>query len=199
VPGSTRVFALCGVAAPVFYVVGTLLAASLRPDYSLAVHTVSRLGETGAPYALLFNYVGLVPVGILTAVFALAILRALPGGRAVRIGAVLLALEGVALVASSALFPRLSGPSPGALHLGASVIALACGMLAGLTLARPLGYLGSGYGLLSVAVAIAVPVLFVVVAPNAPTPGLYHRLGTAFAFIWMLAVAIPIIRGAEAG
>jgi hypothetical membrane protein len=188
---------LCGVAAPVFYVVGTLLAASLRPDYSLAVHTPARLGEAGAPYALLFNYVGVVPVGILTVAFALAILRALPKGRAAQIGVLLLALGGVALVVSSAVFPRLSGPSPGALHLGVGAIWLACGMLARLTLARPLSYLGSGYGLLSVAVAISVPVLFIVVAPNAPTPGLYHRLGSAIEFIWMLAVAIPIIRRPE--
>lgn len=194
---TTRLLAFSAFAAPVFYVVGTLLAASLRPDYSLAVHTVSRLGEIGAPYALLFNYVAIVPAGILTVVFAAAILRALPAGRATQIGVVMLSLQGVAAVVSSAVFPRLAGPSPGVLHFGASMIGLACGTLALLTLARPLRQLGSGYVPFTVAVAIAVPVIFVVTAPNVTTPGLYHRLGSAIAFIWMVAVAVPIIRHPE--
>ena len=62
-PTSTRIFALCGIAAVVFYVLGHALAAGLRPDYSVIQHTISMLGERGGPYALLFVYLGAVPYG----------------------------------------------------------------------------------------------------------------------------------------
>lgn len=190
----TRLLACCGIAAPVIYVAATLLVASLRPEYSLAVHTISRLGQIGAPYARLYNFLGELPSIILTVAFAFSILRALPKGRAVQIGVALIALAGVANVMSAGVFPRLAGPAPGAMHLGAGLVTIVCFTLAYLVLARPLRHLGSGYGLLSVAAGIAIPVLFIGVAPNVDNPGLYARLGQALGFIWMVAVAIAIIR-----
>jgi len=46
---------------------------------------------------------------------------------------------------------------------------------------------------MTLAVAIGIPVLFLGVAQMVSTPGLYERAAHAIAFVWMLAVSVPII------
>ena len=199
VPGSTRVFALCGVAAPIFYVTGTALAAALRTDYSVMSHTVSRLGEQGGPYALLFIYLGGVPYGLLTALFAIALYRALGPGAAVRVGAVLVAVSGIATVLALAVFPRDTAPAPpGAAHLSAGIVAGVASIAGFFVLASPLRRLGPGYRTYSLACGVVVLAIGFAAPLLGLFPGFGQRLAAAVGFAWMVAIALRILREGRA-
>ena len=70
-------------------------------------------------------------------------------------------------------------------------------MAARLLLARPLQELGRFYLPLTVAVAIAVPVLSLGVARLSSMPGLYERIAHGLVLAWMAAVAVSILRHRE--
>lgn len=193
---STRLLALSGLLAPIFYLAATVLTVWLRPGYSLVLDPVSQLANVDEPFAILFILLGAVPVGLLAVVFAYAIWSALPDSRSMLAGIVLLTHEGFALILSFGVFPR-SGPSPGALHLGAGLYALACGVAARLLLARPLSTLGRIFLPLTVAVAVAVPALLLGVARLSETPGLYERIAHGLVLGWMVAVAVAILMHPE--
>jgi len=189
---STRLLPLSGIIAPLFYVSATWLTVWLRPEYSLVRDSVSQLANVDEPFGILFILAGAVPVGLLTVVFAYSVWTALPEGRAMLLGIVLLGHEGIAIILSFGVFPR-SGPSPGVLHLGTGLYALACCVGARLLLARPLRSLGWIFPPFTAGVAVAVPVLFLGVAQLSPTPGLYERIALALLFTWMAAVAVPLL------
>jgi hypothetical membrane protein len=200
VAGSTRAFALCGIAAPVFYVLGTALAAMLRPDYSLIHHTVSRLGEQGGDSALLFIYLGQVPYGLLTAAFAIALYRVLGTGTAVHVGSVLLAIGGAATVVAFAVFPRNAAPAPpGAAHLWSGLVQIVAGTAAMVVLASPLRGLGRGYFSYSLAcgVALAIWLAGALLGPFRTYPGFWARLAAAIALAWIVVIALRILRDRE--
>jgi len=188
----THLLPLSGIIAPFFYGVATWLTVWLRPEYSLVRDSVSQLANVDEPFGILFVLVGAIPVGLATVVFAYSVWSALHEGRAMLFGIVLLAHLGIAIVLSFGVFPR-SGPSPSVLHLGTGLYALACGVAARLLLARPLRNLGWILFPFTVAVAVAVPVLFLGAARISSTPGLYERLAHALLFAWMVAVAIPLL------
>ncbi len=188
----THLLALSGILAPLFYVAATWLTVWLRPEYSLVLDSVSQLANVDEPFGILFILAGAVPVGLLMVVFAYSLWSALPERRSMLFGIVLLAHEGIALIVSFGVFPR-SGPSPGALHVGAGLYALACGVGARLLLAPSLRSLGGIFFPLTVAVAVAIPVLILGAARFSPTPGLYERIAHALLFTWMAAVAVPLL------
>lgn len=189
---STRLLALSGILAPLLYLLATGLTVWLRPGYSLIGDSVSQLANVDEPFGILFILLGAVPVGFLAVLFAYSVWSVLPDSRAMLAGIVLLAHEGFALVLSFGVFPR-SGPTPGAMHVGAGLYALACGVAARLLLAKPLQHLGRAYLPLTVAVAVAVPVLVLGVARLSATPGLYERIAHGLVLAWMVAVAVPIL------
>jgi len=189
---STRLLSLSGILAPFFYVVATWLTAWLRPEYSLLRDSVSQLANVDEPFGILFILAGAIPVGLLIVVFAYSAWSALPEGRAMLLGIVLLSHQGIAIIVSFGVFPR-SGVSPDALHLGTGLYALACGVGALLLLAKPLRSLGWVLFPFTLVVAIAVPALFLGVAPASSTPGLYERIAHALLFVWMVAVAVPLL------
>lgn len=197
-PGSTRAFTLCGVAAPVFYVLGTALAASLRTDYSVISHTVSHLGEQGGPYALLFVYLGQVPYGLLTIAFAIALYRALGTGAAARVGAVLVAVGGIATVFASAVFPRNPTPAaPGAAHVSIGLVGIVASTAALFVLASPLRRLGPGYRTYSLACGVALAIWLASLGLFRTYPGFGQRLGAVIGFAWMVVIAVGILRDHE--
>lgn len=189
---STRLLALSGILAPLFYLLATGLTVWLRPEYSLVGDSVSQLANVDEPFGILFILLGAVPVGFLAVLFSYSLWSVLPESRAMLAGIVLLAHEGFALVLSFGVFPR-SGPTPGAMHVGAGLYALACGMAARLLLARPLQQLGRVYLPLTLAVAVAVPVVVLGVTQLSAAPGLYERLAHGLVLAWMVAVAVPIL------
>jgi hypothetical membrane protein len=106
-----RILSLCGIFAPVLLLSAVLIAGSLHPDYSHISQAISELGAQGAPYRSILNFVGLVPAGILTLLFSLAMFRRIKGGTALYISCSLVALVGLGRLLAG-IFPCDPGCLP---------------------------------------------------------------------------------------
>jgi hypothetical membrane protein len=95
--------ALGGVAGPVVFALVTVVSAALRPGYSHVTNMISELGATGTPYAVLMNYAGFVPAGLMLAALGVALAGVLPRHRLALAGAVLVTLFGAGVASSGVL------------------------------------------------------------------------------------------------
>lgn len=107
-------FAVCGIVAPIVFMILVLIAGFLTPGYSQFSQTVSELGEVGAAYASLGD-ANFVLTGILTILFIIGLNRGISVRRASRSGSVLLLAYPVAFVFVGTVFPL---PSPVHVPLG---------------------------------------------------------------------------------
>ncbi len=109
VPNKQRLFALCGVVAPILFTLVVIAASLLRPGYSQTQNFISDLGV--GPYAMIQN-ANFVIFGLLSIGFALGLRGGLPApqGRALKAGTGLVILFGFAIVLAG-IFPEdyLSG------------------------------------------------------------------------------------------
>ena len=71
----TSYAAVCGLLAPALFVGAISIFAALRPQYSHLTDAVSELGARGTRYALAWNLVGFVMVGLLIAVSSWGLFR----------------------------------------------------------------------------------------------------------------------------
>ena len=92
-----RLFALCGVIAPILFTIPVALASFLRPGYSQTHNFISDLGV--GSYAILQN-ANFVIFGLLSVGFALGLRAGLPAphGRAIKAGIGLVVLFSVAMM-----------------------------------------------------------------------------------------------------
>src|ERR1043165_6282010 len=95
---------LCGIFAPVLWASSIALCGSLRPGYSHLTQYISELGERGSSTELLMRYAGFLPTGAMHVLFAGALYSAFKGSRSAALGALLLALNGLARAAAG-MFP----------------------------------------------------------------------------------------------
>jgi hypothetical protein len=91
-----RAAAICGLLAPVTFIVGVLLGDLVQPDaLSPADDDISDLGAQTADQAWLYNQIAANLNGLLIVVFALGLWRALGSGWLARLGVLGLAVIGV--------------------------------------------------------------------------------------------------------
>ena len=91
-----RAAAICGLLAPVTFVVGILLGDLAQPDaFSSADDDISDLGAQTADQAWLYNQIAANLNGLLIVAFALGLWRALGSGWLARLGVLGLAVIGV--------------------------------------------------------------------------------------------------------
>jgi hypothetical membrane protein len=94
----TGLAAACGLLAPLTYSAALLFGGLAQPDaFSSADDAISDLGAETASSAWIYNQIGLNLTGVLVAVFALGLWRALSPDLLGRLGAVALALVGLTL------------------------------------------------------------------------------------------------------
>lgn len=94
----TGLFAACGLLAPLTYSAALLFGGLAQPDtFSSADDAISDLGAETASSAWIYNQIGLNLTGVLVAVFALGLWRALSPDLLGRLGAVAVALVGLTL------------------------------------------------------------------------------------------------------
>ena len=98
-PGLHKWLALGGMVAPLVFVGAVIVTAASRPEYRHATQMISELGEVGAPYAVLMNYAGFLPYGLLIVGVAAALHNGVRRGPGDWLGPVLLAVYGAAYVA----------------------------------------------------------------------------------------------------
>lgn len=93
---SLRVCALCGLLAPIAFVVGWAAGGLAQPDaYSLVDDSVSDLGALTADQAWIYNQIGANLTGLLVAAMAYGLWKAGIPGFAGRVGVIVLAVVGV--------------------------------------------------------------------------------------------------------
>jgi hypothetical membrane protein len=96
--------ALIGLLAPCLFVVTYSIMTNLRPEYDLRYKAISELGSLDAPHKWAWNIVGYIIPGILIALFAVGLQRAMPQGYTRRLPMYGLLLSG-ALMALAGIFP----------------------------------------------------------------------------------------------
>ena len=94
-----RAAAVCGLAAPVAFVVGVFVGDVVQPDpFDPAHNDISHLGALTASSPWLYNQLGANLTGLLLVCFALGLWRALGPGWAARLGSAGLAVVGAGMV-----------------------------------------------------------------------------------------------------
>jgi hypothetical membrane protein len=73
----SRLLSYIGVIAPIGFVIAVVILGALTPGYSPIYHTISELGEVGAPYSREASFVFIV-TGLLIAIFGYGLHRNLP-------------------------------------------------------------------------------------------------------------------------
>jgi hypothetical membrane protein len=194
-----QVLSLCGIAAPVLLFCAVLIAGSLHPNYSHVSQAISVLGAQGAPYKIILNFLGLIPSGLLTLLFSLAMLQIIKGNSALYISCAFVALAGLGRLFAG-FFPCDPGCIPiisisGKLHAIFGGIALFAGSIAPLMMAiglrkqhyRVMYYISLVLGIASILVFMALTSQIMM-----PYFGLMQRMLLILTYVWMIVVAISI-------
>lgn len=90
-----RFLCLGGFAAPIFLLFAVLISGFLHPRYSHISQAISELGAQDVPFRALLNYGGLVPAGLFTIFFSIAMFRYFNWRPALFISCCLVALAGI--------------------------------------------------------------------------------------------------------
>ena len=192
VPVARRLGALAGVAAPVSFVGGWLLAGARADRYSPLRDAISQLARVGAPTRPLMTS-AFVAFGVLAPVWAVTAARVLdaPGLRA----SVTTAGLGTLAVAALPLGASF-GDTPHAVAAGVGYVAMAVSPLLG---GRALGRAGrtapalASYGVGAVSTACLAGSL------TGTWDGGFQRLGLGVVDAWFVVLAARAFRGLEGG
>jgi len=188
-----------GIVAPVVLAIAVIIAGALHPGYSHIYQPISLLGAPGSPFRAILNYGGLIPAGILTVIFSLAMFRHLKGSAMFSISSALVTVVGVGRMVAG-FFPcdpdytNLTSLSA-RIHFAAAMVSLLAGAIAPLVMALGLRSrqprrhfwvsLGLGTGAL----------LMLAISPVAARMqwiGISQRLLLFFTYAWIIAVAIKL-------
>lgn len=196
--------AVSGILGPILFTIVWVVLGSIQPGYDHLTQTISELGAVGAPNAIIMNAIGIVPAGLLIVAFALGLHRGISGEKRSKIGPALLALVGVGVVALG-IFPGDPAELESfttLMHVWVGILLSLFGLwLAPLVIARRLkedirwqSY--RRYSLATGAVLLGLLGLTLAVSPGVlePIGGLLNRLGPGVLFLWVVVMAIHLLR-----
>ena len=189
-----RFAGLGGVVGSLLFTIATVVAASLRPEYSHTTRFISELGADGTPHAVLMNVLAFLPTGVLLGAVGVAVARTLPTSRGSAVGTALVVLFGAGILASGLIScdagcPQTAGSLENIVHNLIGPFAFACAIVG-------IGVLGagfrripawrslSGYSLASSVVGLLVLILLISSVESRVRTGLYQRLFLATVFLW---------------
>ena len=201
---SIRILSLGGVAGPVLFALITVVSAALHRDYSHTASFISELGASGTPHALIMNYLGFVPTGLLLAAFGISLLRITSRHLLAVAGSALVVLFGLGVAASGIISCDLGCPQSGGslentLHNGIgplAFISLACGVgLLGYDFRR-LPYLRrfSLYSFVTSVLGLLFIAAIVGSLEAKTLTGFWQRLFLATLFLWCAVIGIRAFR-----
>ena len=190
---------LSGIAAPIVLLFAVLICGIHHPGYSHCSQAISELGARGAPSNALLNFGGLVPTGILTLAFSLAMFRRLKKGPALYISSGLVALVGIGRFFAG-IFPCDPGcftiiTISGWVHALSGVIAMFAGSAAPLVMAFGLSRQQSkGLFHLSLVLGLVALILFIALVSQLWLSyfGAIQRLLLVLTYSWIIVVALNI-------
>ena len=189
---------LAGVLGPVWLVGGSFALGASRPGYDPLRDAISELGERGASTSLLWNAGGFFIVGILFALYAVAVRAEFRFGWLL----VLTVLQ-AGLLASAANLPCDPGCPPvpetstmlGHIVVGLGFFAITCllPIVAWATFRSRSGW--ESYAKPSLAVGVVLVGLFILGPTLGPDRvGAWQRVTLIVAFSWQIAVALRLYR-----
>ena len=201
-----RILALGGVAGPVVFAMVIIVSAALRPSYSHVTNMISELGANGTPYAVLMNYAGFVPTGLMLAAFGVALAGAFPRQRLALVGAVLVTLFGAGVAFSGVIScdpgcPQSGGSFENLVHDRIAPVAF-------LSLIVGTAILGfhfrrlpawrhlAAYSLVTSGIALLCFVALANSLESRVLTGLWQRLMLTSLFLWCAVVGVGAYRGA---
>ncbi len=176
--------ALCGIFAPIIFLICYSIAWALSPWYIFGGHYLSDLGVHEG--ALAFN-TGAVVAGTLAIPFALTLWRLLPTTRLSSLGCFFLGASSAALVGVGVFSEDF-----GIVHFAFTVLFFLISLLAQLSLAWPL-VRSSEFRIVGVVVTILMLATLVVLAPIGANP-LGETIAVMEILIWALIVATQTLR-----
>lgn len=200
VPGVRRGALLAGVVAGPLFVATALVQIGTRDGFDITRHPISLLANGPWGWVQSANF---AVAGLLSLIFAYAVVPQLRGGRAAVAGPVLLALHGVGLITGGVFkadpamgFPagapagypeQLSTSS--IIHafapLGFLALIAACLVLAG-------RFVAEGYRSAAVITRVVAVVCFLLVLPVGPVHSVRLLVALALGFAWVTALAVRL-------
>ena len=193
---------LTGVLLVLFGIAAPEIIGALTPGYDPRSNFISELGAPGAPFADLMSYGVFVPVGVLWAIAAMFVWRALPAGAIGAAGSVLLFANAISY-AGAGFFPCDAGcPGEGSFDQMMHNLSGALGYFLTPPALALIGahLIGRGraaaIGALTLAVAVLSGLSFIMMVSNmeSGTAGLWQRLTDYPLFVWMLIAAFFLRR-----
>lgn len=206
----TRTLTYGGLLAPLWLLVGVVVAGSFYPGYSHYRQALSELGATGAPTEFLSPAINNYPLGLLFIGFGVAlILRFRAVSKPALLSGWLMALHGVGSIGAgyfpcdAGCLPETSSPTQ-QLHFAAGgIMLLSLVVASGLwwCLSQPL--LGRRwFGRLSLLCALAPLALLLPMAlavESGEGAGLWQRLGYGVSVLWVGVLALLLLRSEARG
>jgi hypothetical protein len=194
-----KILALCGILAPIVYVLALAVGNVLDPSYSQVGKTVSELIEQGAPNRDLLNGIFII-YNILLIPFAFGMYHGLKKGWARNVIFVALVISGVLGVAWTLFFPLDAGgkslSTTGQLHLviGGLVVPLVFALELSFWRGARKDSRWKGFDKFSLAI-FAVTFIFglaTVAFVNSDFRGLLERVTTGSFLLWLEVLAIKL-------
>lgn len=182
----TRRLALGGIVGPAGFVTAWVVAGDRAPGYSPSEDAISRLAAVHATTRPLMT-VGFVLFGVGVPLFGLA-LRAALGGRAW-----VAALAAGLCTLAVAAFPLDAGAD--AIHAASAVLGYVALAATPLLAAGPLGHGGRTSAARASTVAGSTSAALLALSLLGPAHGLLQRAGLGATDIWILAMAVALMRG----
>ena len=192
---------LAGAFAFLPHLVAIFLATSRRPGFDHVTQYLSELGERGSDTASLMNFLGIVPTGLLIAVFGAGLLKAYRNEPRLVVAGSLIVIHGIFRVAAG-LFPCDLGCRPASPSLSQSIhnTSAAMGYISLTTavffagawlLARRRGaFIVTATYALGVCAAAALLILLLNVGGQL---GLYQRIALLALQLWIAVFALHFI------
>lgn len=196
-----RILILSGIIAPFILLFAILISGAFHPGYSHISQAVSELGAQGVRFKAIINYAGLVPTGLLTLAFSLAMFRYRKIEPAILVSSYFVAIIGMGRLLAG-FFPCDPNCFPivslsGRLHAISGFTALFAGALAPLAMAfslrhrerKILFYLSLFLGLVALVMFFAlISQLWMLYF------GGIQRILLIISYIWIIVIAVSMFR-----
>ncbi len=200
-----RLFALCGVIAPVFFVFIVILGGAMRPGYSHLSDTISELFSPGSPNKLLLDTLHTV-YAVLLVLFGIGVLRLVrtsrPSGLTGILGASAFIAMGLTSVLSAARFPQdpwgaaptFAGQMHQLVHGAISLLGILYMILIGIWMNRTRDSPRfQTYSFLTVGATVLAAGIFLANL-GSPIMGLTERIAGLIGLQWTLVLALWMLR-----
>ncbi len=191
-----RRLALGGILAPIVFVVALAVFSLLTPNYDNLTNAVSELGVPGAPYALGWNVLGFMLVGLLVTAFAWGLHLGMRPASGARIIPVLVGITGIGF-AGLGIFPAETGLRPSTsttIHFVVVALSYVPFILVAFVYAATMRtdlYWKRWVAFSIVMGLLAIGSFFI---PRSVPVGLSQRLGLGAYFLWLFVMGLALLK-----